>query len=80
LLRRHDPLDQTQCNFVLLGLAQQIVPLLTGGKLAGFLAKSSDLIAQAIDVGRFVQDRMLPVRQLPVGYGQRDGRFRTVKG
>ena len=79
LTRRGNPLDQAQCNFVLLCLAQQFIPFLASGKPSGPLAKSSDLIAQAIDMERFVQNRILPVWQLFVGYGQLTGRFRTVE-
>src|SRR5947207_12857382 len=79
LTRRGNPLDQAQCNFVLLCLAQQFIPFLASGEPSGPLAKSSDLIAQAIDMERFVQSRILPVWQLFVGYGQFAGRFRTVE-
>lgn len=57
--RRGNPLDEPQCDFVLLGLAQQLIPFVAGGKPSGFLAKFFDLIAQAIYVRDFVQDRML---------------------
>ena len=57
--RRGNPLDEAQCDFVLLGIAQQFIPFVAGGKPSGLLAKFSDLIAQAIHVGGFVQDRML---------------------
>ena len=59
--RRGNPLDQAQCNFVLLCLAQQLIPFVAGGKPSGLLAKSFDLIAQAINMRRFVQGRILPV-------------------
>jgi hypothetical protein len=59
--RSGNPLDQAQCNFVLLRLAQQRIPLVAGRKPSGLLAKSFDLVAQAINVRRFVQDRILPV-------------------
>lgn len=59
LTRRGNPLDQAQRNFVLLDLAQQLIPFVAGGKPFGFLAKSFDLIAQAINVRGFVQDRTL---------------------
>ncbi len=57
--RRGNPLDQAQCNFVLLCLAQQFIPFVAGGKPSGLLAKFFDLIAQAIHVRGFVQDRIL---------------------
>lgn len=60
-----DPLDQAQCNFFLLCLAQQIVPLVAIGKFPGLPTKGSDPVAQAIDVGRFVHARILPVRGYP---------------
>jgi hypothetical protein len=44
-VRRGNPLDQAQCDFVLLCPAQQLIPFVAGGKHSGFLAKSSDLIA-----------------------------------
>ena len=59
MTRRGNPLDQAQCDFVLLCLAQQLIPFVTGGKPFGLLAKSFDLIAQAINVRGFVQDRIL---------------------
>jgi len=59
LTRRGNPLDQAQCNFVLLRLAQQRIPFFAGGKPFGLLAKSFDLIVQAINVRGFVQNRIL---------------------
>jgi hypothetical protein len=59
LARRGNPLDEAQCDFVLLGLALQLIPFVAGGKPSGLLAKFSDLIAQAIHEGGFVQGRML---------------------
>jgi len=79
LARRGNPLDQAQCNFVLLCLAQQRIPFVAGGKPFGLLAKSFDLIAQAINVRGFVQDRILRFSCYPYGYGQLAGRFRTVE-
>jgi hypothetical protein len=61
LTRRGNPLDEAQCNFVLLCLAQQLIAFVAGRKPSGLLAKCFDLIAQATNVRRFVQDRILPV-------------------
>jgi hypothetical protein len=59
LARRGDPLDEAQCDFVLLGLAQQLIPFVAGGKPSGLLAKFFDLIAQAIYGRDFAQYRIL---------------------
>jgi len=67
LTRRGDPLDQAQCNFILMCAMQQFVPFVTGSESTCPITKSSDLIAQAIRVGSSVQDRLLSGRQISAG-------------
>jgi hypothetical protein len=79
LARRSNPLDQAQCNFVLLCLAQQRIPFVAGGKPFGLLAKSFDLIAEAINVRGFVQDRILRFSCHPHGTGSSPEGFEPLR-
>jgi hypothetical protein len=78
LTQRSYPLDQTPRNLVLLCLALQFIPFVTGRKPSGLLAKFLDLIAQAIHVKPVVQDRKLPDWHLSLRYERFAGRFQAV--
>jgi hypothetical protein len=79
LARRANPLEQPQCNFVLLCLAQQFIPFVSGRKPSGLRAKSFDLIDQAVDVVRFVQNRMPPAGSYPWDTGGSPEGFETSR-
>jgi hypothetical protein len=79
LARRSNPLDQAQCNFVLLCLAQQRIPFVAGGKPFGLLAKSFDLIAESINVRGVVQDRILRFSCHPHGTGSSPEGFEPLR-